>query len=794
MRKYWLHAYSNIMKAKSSAITLVVMFILSAFLLNTGLLVAMNYGAFFADLKQELHTSDAYFIMSEALYTDETAEFLKDNIHIEEMEVRNFLSLNAKMRFQDKDRDFSIGFNNMDSERTLSKWKYVGEHLPAEDMSVYVPDIFRSVGGYQLNDKIELSYTDTETGKTKTLTFTIKGYAEDIYFASTDTGLLSFYLTDSTYREVKEILAHPTHDAKVIFTNVDEIANVSKIESELHKLLNIGSSSFLAADSASMVFAIDIALIEMARCMMATMLSMMLVVFSLIIVAVCLLVVHFRIVNSIEDDLGKFGSLKSVGYTSRQIILSILLQFSLITGIGSITGIALSYPVLPAISTIFAQQSGLRWEQGFDAFISAATLLLLLAIVAFVSLLAARKIRKLTPVNALRGESLSRKSKRNHIQLEKTNGKLSFVLALKYIAQNLKQSIMVTIILASVTFIGVFGMIMFYNSTINTRTFAEFPGMEICNAVAVLNPELEQDTAVNTILEMENVRKAQYLDEVLVNIEDADVTAFLMESYDGKESRLAYEGHYPESSKEVALAGILAERLEKKVGDTIRITVNDTTEVYQIVGLTNGANMGGMNISMLQADYMAAYPDFRTQTLYIYLEPDTDAEAFIETLEDTLDKEMLLNTSNFDKLLADGMAAYQNIVALMGIVMFAITLLVIALVVYFVIGSSIIRRKRELGIQKALGYTTLQLMNQISIGFTIPIIFGSIIGSIGGAFYTNSLLSLSMKGMGVMRANFIIIPEWVLALGIGVIVFSYLLSLLVTWQIRKISAYRLVTE
>ena len=782
------------MKAKSSAITLVVMFILSAFLLNTGLLVVMNYGAFFADLKQELHTSDAYFIMPEALYTDETAEFLKDNIHIEEMEVRNFLSLNAKMRFQDKDRDFSIGFNNMDSERTLSKWKYVGEHLLAEDMSVYVPDIFRSVGGYQLNDKIELSYTDTETGKTKTLTFTIKGYAEDIYFASTDTGLLSFYLTDSTYREVKEILAHPTHDAKVIFTNVDEMANVSKIESELHKLLNIGSSSFLAADSASMVFAIDIALIEMSRCMMATMLSMMLVVFSLIIVAVCLLVVHFRIVNSIEDDLGKFGSLKSVGYTSRQIILSILLQFSLITGIGSITGIALSYPVLPAISTIFAQQSGLRWEQGFDAFISAATLLLLLAIVAFVSLLAARKIRKLTPVNALRGESLSRKSKRNHIQLEKTNGKLSFVLALKYIAQNLKQSIMVTIILASVTFIGVFGMIMFYNSTINTRTFAEFPGMEICNAVALLNPELEQDTAVNTILEMENVRKAQYLDEVLVNIEDADVTAFLMESYDGKESRLAYEGHYPESSKEVALAGILAERLEKKVGDTIRITVNDTTEIYQIVGLTNGASMGGMNISMLQADYMAAYPDFRTQTLYIYLEPDTDAEAFIETLEDTLDKEMLLNTSNFDKLLADGMAAYQNIVALMGIVMFAITLLVIALVVYFVIGSSIIRRKRELGIQKALGYTTPQLMNQISIGFAIPIIFGSIIGSIGGTFYTNSLLSLSMKGMGVMRANFIIIPEWVLALGIGVIVFSYLLSLLVTWQIRKISAYRLVTE
>ena len=41
--------------------------------------------------------------------------------------------------YEDKDKSFTIAFNNMDEKRDISKWKFVGEHLPADDMSVYVP-------------------------------------------------------------------------------------------------------------------------------------------------------------------------------------------------------------------------------------------------------------------------------------------------------------------------------------------------------------------------------------------------------------------------------------------------------------------------------------------------------------------------------------------------------------------------------------------------------------------------------------------------------------------------------
>lgn len=38
----------------------------------------------------------------------------------------------------------------------MSKWKFVGEHLPLEDMSIYLPTIFYEIGRYNLNDEFKV--------------------------------------------------------------------------------------------------------------------------------------------------------------------------------------------------------------------------------------------------------------------------------------------------------------------------------------------------------------------------------------------------------------------------------------------------------------------------------------------------------------------------------------------------------------------------------------------------------------------------------------------------------------
>jgi putative ABC transport system permease protein len=141
-----------------------------------------------------------------------------------------------------------------------------------------------------------------------------------------------------------------------------------------------------------------------------------------------------------------------------------------------------------------------------------------------------------------------------------------------------------------------------------------------------------------------------------------------------------------------------------------------------------------------------------------------------------------------------GAGVYISIVSKVGITILVTTIAVVILVLYFVINSSVVRKKRELGIQKAFGFTTFQLMNQLSLSFLPPIIIGVCIGILIGITQTNVIMSMAQSGMGIKEANFIITPVSITLFGLAIIIISYVTSMLITYRIRKISAYALVSE
>ena len=68
-----------------------------------------------------------------------------------------------------------------------------------------------------------------------------------------------------------------------------------------------------------------------------------------------------------------------------------------------------------------------------------------------------------------------------------------------------------------------------------------------------------------------------------------------------------------------------------------------------------------------------------------------------------------------------------------------ITVIVVVMILYLVIKTMIIKRKKEFGVMKAIGYSTIQLMNQISISFLPVIITGVAIGGVLRVFYSRIL-------------------------------------------------------
>ena len=73
--------------------------------------------------------------------------------------------------------------------------------------------------------------------------------------------------------------------------------------------------------------------------------------------------------------------------------------------------------------------------------------------------------------------------------------------------------------------------------------------------------------------------------------------------------------------------------------------------------------------------------------------------------------------------------------AVMLMVLIITVLVVVVMILYLVIKTMIIKRKKEFGVMKAIGYSTIQLMNQISMSFLPVIITGVAIGGVLGYLF-----------------------------------------------------------
>lgn len=787
MQKIFMLSFANIRKTKSHTFSLILMFMILAILLNLGLLVTMNFGTFFDKTAAELHTSDIYYIMPSKLYTAEVDRYLEKSKNITAMERVEAFAVSSEVKYGSSNRGIPFLMTNADVPHSISKWKTIdgAEPLDAnlDEMPVYLPNTFALNGGYKINDKL------TVKNGNKSVTFTIKGFTEDIYFSSIDMGLMSVYMPQAVYEKAFTELSPEDHTT-VVFANLKKIDK--SVETGIREI-NHGAAISTTTDISKCLFSFDLSVVKLSRTMMASVTSAITVAFSIIIALVCLIIVRFRISNSIEEDMTKIGSLKATGYTSWQIMLTIIVQYGIIALAGSLLGIVISYQFIPTISNVFAVQTGLSWIQGFDCPISSFVLLFILLVVTAVAFFAARRVRKINPIVALRGGIVTHSFRKNHMPLNKSRGNLPLTLGIKSNLQNMKQSLMIIIIMVAVGFSGTFGVVMFYNTVVDTSTFAETPGLELSNAAVVFNPKYDNSQIISAIKNMPHVQKVQYVDTDSVKVNNNDTSVTVMQDYSSKKTKTVYEGRYPRHANEIVLASSLAKLLDKKIGDNVTLVYGNNQYDFIITGFSQGSEMGGLNASITLNGVRQLNPNFKQKILQIYLDKGTDAAVFTDTLQKEYG-DKVISVINGDKGLEQGMGPYVAIVSKIGIGTMAITIIVVLLVLYFVIVSSIIRKRRELGIQKAIGFTTLQLMNQLSISFVFPILIGITLGCILGINQTNPIMSVAQRSMGIMKANYIIRPAWIAVFGTATLIVSYIISMLITWRIRKISAYALVSE
>lgn len=765
----------NLKKDKGSYISFGIVILITAIMLNLALVLVFQVDRAYDKKFEDLDTAT----INVCIPRIQDADTLKDDIKalegVSEVECREAVFLEAVVKdFRGTDFSMNTVFYNKDESRNINKLDIKEERAETTGKSIYLPLYVASFGEFGLDDEIIYEIGDRKH------TFLVAGVLEEMQYGNYGKGLMGAYLPKSVYEEfASEYEEHMVTEYSIIANGNTEI-----------NVLNNEISNLLEEKSISMLTSCDKASTKDTRTMVCNLLILVLLSFALVILLVSVFLCKFRISNSIEEDMVNMGVLKALGYTGNMIIVSVVLPYLIVALIASLLGVIASYGILPSLSELLTLQAGFSFRLLFDIKGFFCVEIILVFIVAVFTYTAAKRIKKLQPINAIRGNGEGKGIKKNYFPLEETHGNTKLLLVLKQMFSNGKQNALLFGVSFVLTILVAFASTLFYNVIVKPNNFISTLSEEMPEIIiypkeqyeAALLCDLQSDSEIKTVLKYTMGT---------VNIDDEPVTVFACEDFSRVSNDLCYLGENPNEKTEIALGSVFEGKY--KLGEQIEIQNGDISCSYEITGFVQSVNYQGNVCEFSMEGYAALNSETIVPALYVYLQDGTDVERFIEEIEKSYG-DMISNQVNYKKMTETTQEMYSGITSIIVIVIFVLTILIALFVLYIVIKTLLVRKKQELGIYKAIGYSNWQLMVQLMGSFLPSSVLAVLLSSGLGLIYVPHINRFIFQAIGAMKNNMEVSFTFLMIFALIQIVVNLIISMSLTMPIKKISAYALIKE
>lgn len=765
----------NLKKDKESYISFGIVVLITAIMLNLALVLVFQVDRAYDNKFEDLETATINVCIPQIQDTDTLREDVKGLEGVSEVECREAVFLEAVVKdFRGTDFSMNTVFYNKDEFRDMNKLDIKEESAESTGESIYLPLYVASFGKFGLGDKIIYEIGDRKH------TFLISGVLEEMQYGNYGKGLMGAYLPKSVYEEfASEYEQHMVTEYSIIANDNTEI-----------NFLNNEISNLLEEKNITMLTSCDKASTKDTRIMVCDLLILVLLAFALVILLVSVFLCKFRIRNSIEEDMVNMGVLKALGYTGNMIIGSVVLPYLMVTLIASLLGVIASYGILPSLSELLTLQAGFSFGLLFDIKGFICVEIILVFIVTVFTYAAAKRIRKLQPINAIRGNSGGKAIKKNYFPLEETHGNAKLLLVLKLLFSNGKQNALLFGVFFVLTILIAFASTLFYNVIVKPNNFIstlseEIPGIIIYpkeQYEAALLSDLQSDSEIKTVLKYTMGT---------VNIDDVPVTVFACEDFSKVSNDLCYLGENPNEKNEIALGSAFEGKY--KLGEQIEIQNGDVSCSYEITGFVQSVNYQGNVCEFSMEGYAALNSETIVPSLYVYLQDWTDVERYIEEIEESYG-DTIFNQVNYQKMTETTQEMYSGITSIIVIVIFVLTILIALFVLYIVIKTLLVQRKQELGIYKAIGYSNWQLMVQLMGSFLPSSVLAVLLSSGLGLIYVPQINRFIFQTIGAVKNNMEVSFTFLMIFALIQIVVNLIISILLIKPIKKISAYALIKE
>ncbi len=179
----------------------------------------------------------------------------------------------------------------------------------------------------------------------------------------------------------------------------------------------------------------------------------------------------------------------------------------------------------------------------------------------------------------------------------------------------------------------------------------------------------------------------------------------------------------------------------------------------------------------------------------VRLENATEAkvDAFLEEAENLLG-DNCTSTENYyhTQRSTDNVPVFA--VSLVILILIVLNIFTVLIVIRLLLKTVFIKREKEFGIKKAVGFTSGQLRIQLALSLIPVSMIGSVLGGICACLTTNVLFDLIFNSYGIRNSDLLINPVVVPVTLLIVTLIVFVISFLMSGRMRKVSAYQLISE
>ena len=775
-------AKNNAKKQKGDIITLGVLSLLAAFMLYSGLSVLVGLGGVMDESASVHNTSHVYYWVPEEM-AGPLEEELKDTDGVREFDRSRTDVVNAHYRNKDKgDGEWSLFqfyFGTYDEERTINTLGVDTASLGKDD--ILIPYYLKPQ--YSVGDTIEFKLNDDVKG------FKVAGYVEDPLFAtSINISIYNVYIAEEVLDDLCSGYPELIIRGSSLKFRGDEDADIYGLHNVLwDKYMDYTVRENITNPSA--VLEVNWLDMKGGGMFMTEIVMAVFAVFALMIMVIAMIIIGFSIRNFIERNMKNTGILEAAGYRTNELSAAIVIENAVTSLMGALAGVALAALTREALGSVVALVQGLPWNQQYDFGIAAAVVAGIVLLVVTACLVSSRHYRKVSVLECLRGGISNHNFKRNHFSFEDSVTPIPVTLSLKELIGDKRRNIVLALIVAIISISTNLGFAMVESFGKNNDGTMKLAGIEKPSVQVAGSRSLEDD-----LRKIDKIEKMSSFIQVEPAIRNQDknvtVNCDVLEDLSVLENYILIEGRLPENDHEICLTKKAAKQLGVTTGDIVYIEYGGERADFVVSGLDQKINH--MGIKGLLTNEGAERFMGKMDEVYFYIW--TKEGVSYDEIKAEIGKYTDASVDDVAKLLTETTSTVSNSMYIICYSILAVTVMIVIFVEILLVRSKIIREYRNYGINKAIGFTSGQLMIQTMVSNIPAILLGVLAGSAVTKPVSSAVMSAALMFFGIEKIEADVPVYGLLITLIGILAVAMITSLICSLSIRNVEPAGLLAE